>query len=145
MRGPSETTILDGGHDGSTSLPHRFTFTGRLRSVRHALRGIGVMLTTQHNAWVHLWASVAVVAVGLSVGLRAAEWVGLVLALVAVWTAEALNTALELLADVVSPEHHPLVGKAKDVAAGAVFLSAVGAVTIGLVVFVPRVREWLQW
>jgi diacylglycerol kinase (ATP) len=62
----------------------------------------------------------------------------------AVWTAEALNTALELLADVASPEFHPLVEKAKDVAAGAVLISAIGSVIIGLLVFGPCMLKLIQ-
>jgi diacylglycerol kinase (ATP) len=62
-----------------------------------------------------------------------------VLAVVAVWTSEALNTAFEFLTDVASPAFHPLAGKAKDVAAGAVLISAIGAVLIGLLVFGPHI------
>ena len=113
------------------------TFTGRLRSVRFALRGISLMLRTQHNAWIHAAATLAVIAAGLLLGVTAAEWCWLVLAIVAVWTAEALNTALELLADVASPEFHPLVEQAKDVAAGAVLIAALGAVAIGVLVLGP--------
>jgi diacylglycerol kinase (ATP) len=113
------------------------TFTGRLRSVRFALRGIALMLRTQHNAWIHAAATLAVIGTGLLLGVTAAEWCWLVLAIVAVWTAEALNTALELLADVASPEFHPLVEQAKDVAAGAVLISALGAVAIGVLVLGP--------
>ena len=62
----------------------------------------------------------------------------MVLAIIAVWTAEALNTAFEALCNVASPEFHPLVERAKDVAAGAVLISAIGAVVVGLLVFGPR-------
>ncbi|MBN2307924.1 MAG: diacylglycerol kinase family protein [Candidatus Hydrogenedentes bacterium] len=120
-----------------------FTFTGRIRSVMHALRGIGTMLKSQHNAWVHAAATVAVCAAGLACGLSRAEWCWIVLAVVAVWTAEALNTAFELLADAASPEYHPLVREAKDVAAGAVLITAIGSVIIGLLVFGPHLAQAL--
>ena len=97
------------------------------------------MLKSQQNAWVHAGATVAVIAAGLALGVSGGEWCWLVLAIVAVWTAEALNTAFEFLADVASPEFHPLVKHSKDVAAGAVLISAVGAVIIGLLVFGPHV------
>lgn len=116
-----------------------FEFTGRLRSVRYALAGIWTMLRSQHNAWIHAAASVAVVLAGLGLGLNRAEWCGIVLALVAVWTAEALNTAFEFLCDVASPEFHPMVKQSKDVAAGAVLLAAAGAVAVGLLVFTPHI------
>jgi diacylglycerol kinase (ATP) len=114
------------------------TFTGRLRSVRWAWRGIRVMLASQHNAWLHAAASLVVVTAGLVLGLSVAEWCWIVLAAMAVWTAEALNTAIEFLTDVASPQFHPTAGKAKDVAAGAVLLTAIGAVIIGALVFGPH-------
>jgi diacylglycerol kinase (ATP) len=114
------------------------TFTGRLRSVRYALRGIAIMLRSQHNAWLHAVATLAVLATGLALGLSTAEWCWIVLAVVSVWTAEALNTAFEFLTDVASPSFHPIAGQAKDVAAGAVLISAAGAIVIGLLVLGPR-------
>ena len=74
----------------------------------------------------------------LLLGISLLEWCAIVVAIVVVWTAEALNTAFELLCDVASPEFHPLIQKGKDVAAAAVLLSAVGAAVIGLLVFGPH-------
>jgi diacylglycerol kinase (ATP) len=113
------------------------SFTGRLRSVSHALRGIGTMLRSQHNAWLHAVATVCVIAGGLACGLGRDEWCFIALAIGGVWTAEALNTALELLTDVASPELHPIAGRAKDVAAGAVLITAFGAVAIAVLLFGP--------
>lgn len=121
----------------------RFDVSARLRSVRYALRGIGVMLRTQHNAWVHAVATVAAVGAGLVLGIGRLEWLAVVLAIMAVWTAEALNTAFESLCDVASPEFHPMVERAKDVAAGAVLVAATGSVVIGLLVFGPRLLAWV--
>ena len=122
------------------------TFTGRVRSFRCALAGIRVMVSSQHNAWIHALATALVITVGLHFGLGRAEWCWVILAVVAVWTAEALNTAFEFLTDVASPAFHPLAAKAKDVAAGAVLITALGAVAIGVMVFGPyvaaRVGGW---
>jgi diacylglycerol kinase (ATP) len=120
------------------------TFSGRIRSIKFALRGIRTMVASQHNAWIHAAATVVVVAIGLFLGLSRAEWSWIVLAIVSVWTAEALNTAFEFLTDVASPNFHPIAEKAKDVAAGAVLLSAAGAVVIGALVFWPKVVGLLQ-
>ena len=90
---------------------------------------------------IDLAATIAVVITGLAFGLSTVEWGLVVLAVMAVWTAEGLNTSLELLADAVLPEYHPLVGKAKDVAAGAVLLTAFGSVVIGALVFGPHVWD----
>jgi diacylglycerol kinase (ATP) len=120
------------------------TFTGRLRSVKVALQGVRIMVESQHNAWLHAAATVGVTILGLMLGLSAAEWCWIVLAIMAVWTAEALNTAFEFLTDVASPTFHPVAGKAKDVAAGAVLLAAVGSVVIGALVFGPHVVAWFR-
>ncbi len=117
----------------------RLTFTGRIRSIYCALNGIAVMLMSQRNAWVHAVATIAVTVAGFYCGLTKSEWCWIVLSIIAVWTAEALNTAFEFLTDVASPEFHPLAGKAKDVAAGAVLISAIGSVIIGLIIFGPHV------
>lgn len=69
----------------------------------------------------------------------------MVVAIMAVWTAEALNTALEFLADVASPEFHPVVKKAKDVAAGAVLISATGSVAIALLILGPHILKYLTF
>jgi diacylglycerol kinase (ATP) len=114
-----------------------FSLTNRVRSVRYAIRGIRVMLQSQHNAWIHAFTTVVVVITGLVVGLSAGEWCWITLAVMAVWTAEALNTALEFLTDMLSPDYHDLAGKAKDVAAGAVLIAATGAMLIGVFIFYP--------
>jgi diacylglycerol kinase (ATP) len=123
---------------------NRLTFDGRIRSIGFAVRGIRIMLASQHNAWIHAAATVVVGVGGVVLGLSWAEWCWIVLAVVAVWTAEALNTAFEFLTDVASPSFHPIAGKAKDVAAGAVLLAAVGAVIIGGLVFGPKLLALLQ-
>ncbi len=120
-----------------------FTFTGRLRSVRFALQGVRTMLASQHNAWVHAAGAAAVIAAGLLLRVNRTEWCCLVVAMMAVWTAEALNTAFEFLCDVASPEFHPMVAKSKDVAAAGVLMSAIGSVAIGVLVFGPHLMRWM--
>lgn len=110
----------------------------RLESFRHAFRGVGAVFASQPNARIHAAVTAAVCALGALLGVSAADWRWLVAAIAMVWVAELMNTALEWLADATSPERQPLVGKAKDAAAGAVLLAAVAAATIGLLVFVPR-------
>jgi diacylglycerol kinase (ATP) len=97
------------------------------------------MLSTQHNARIHLFASIFVVVAGLFYGVDRYEWGLLILAIASVWSAEALNTAFEFLCDVSSPEFHPIVKNAKDVSAGAVLICAIGAVIIGTLVFAPYI------
>lgn len=113
------------------------SLAARLRSFVYAGRGVVTLLRSQHNAWIHALATVVTVAAAAWLGVSRAEWIALILAMLVVWAAEAFNTALEFLADVASPEFHPLVEKAKDVAAGGVLICAVGAALIGLLVLGP--------
>ncbi len=123
--------------------PRPLTLSARVESFRCAARGVRLMLRSQHNAWLHAVASCGVLIVGGLCVLSGAEWCWIVLAIMAVWTAEALNTALEFLADVASPEFHPLVGYAKDVAAGGVLISAIGSAIIGILVLGPHIVAML--
>lgn len=100
------------------------------------------MIFSQQNAWIHSVATVLVVIFGIHFDLTNAEWCWIVLAVMAVWTAEALNTAFEFLTDLASPSFHPLAAKAKDVSAGAVLITAVGSIVIGLLIFSPYL--WRQ-
>ena len=111
--------------------------SARLRSFGHAFRGLKVLLQTQHNARIHALATVLAVAAGALLGISPAEWALIALAVVCVWATEALNTSIESLVDLVSPELHPLAAKAKDVAAGAVLVAAIGSVIVGVLVFGP--------
>lgn len=121
----------------------KFSVRARLRSFVYAGHGLRTLLATQHNAWIHAVATLLVVGAALAFRLGRMEWVALILTLVSVWTAESLNTALEFLCDAASPEFHPLVEKAKDVAAGAVLICALGAVAAGVLVFAPHVSAAL--
>lgn len=116
-----------------------FQISARMRSFAYAFTGLWTLLKTQHNAWIHAAATAAVVAAGCYFNVSAAEWSLLVIAIMAVWSAEALNTAFEFLADAASPDYHPLVKRAKDIAAAAVLIAAAGAAVIGALVLGPYV------
>ena len=118
--------------------------SGRLRSFGHALRGLKLLLQTQHNARIHAGATVLVVAVGVQFEISPAEWALITLAVVCVWATEALNTSIEFLVDLVSPELHPLAAKVKDVAAGAVLVAAIGSLIVGFLVFGPHILNLLE-
>jgi diacylglycerol kinase (ATP) len=107
----------------------------RVQSFRYAFRGIGEMLRTEFHARVHATATIVVVAVGLALGISYTEWLVITLSITSVWCAEGFNTAIESLCDVTSPDYHPKVERAKDIAAGAVLITAAGAAIVGLLVF----------
>ena len=115
------------------------TLVGQIvAATRYALRGLRFLLE-ERNARMLLAGTLAAVAAGVYYELEPLEWCAVVLALTALWVAEGLNSALERLTDLVSPGFHPLAGKAKDIAAGAVLIALAGAVSIGLIIFWPRV------
>jgi diacylglycerol kinase (ATP) len=106
-------------------------------STRYALRGVRFLLE-ERNARLLLAGTVVTVAAGFYFKLAPLEWCAVVLAMTALWVAEGLNSALERLTDLVSPGFHPLAGKAKDIAAGAVLIALIAAVSIGVIIFGPR-------
>ncbi len=114
-----------------------------MSSFKYAFNGVRLMLASQQNAWIHFFATATVLIIGLQLRLSTAEWCWIVLAVTSVWTAEAFNTALEFLTDVASPSFHPVAGKAKDVAAGAVLIAATGSVIIGFLVFGPYLLSFV--
>jgi diacylglycerol kinase len=118
-------------------LSHRFSIVERLGSFRYAIHGIVLTVQSQHNAWIHLGVSLAVIIAGFYVGLEINGWLWLITAITLVWAMEALNTAVERLADAAVPEIHPLIGQAKDASAGAVLIAVLAAVLIGLLVLGP--------
>ena len=109
----------------------------RRASFGHALRGIRSMLLEEQHAQLHLLATLLVVVLGFALGLGRDDWQSLLLVVALVWLAEGLNTALEHLSDAAVPEHHPLVGKAKDVAAGSVLIVALFALVMAGLIFLP--------
>lgn len=114
-----------------------FSIKARLNSITDALTGIGHLIRGEHNAWIHLVATILVISLGFYFSVSTMAWTALVLAISIVWLAEGMNTALEVLADAVTKEQNALIAKAKDVAAGAVLLTAIGAAVIGALVFYP--------
>ena len=100
----------------------RFSIAARLKSFAFAFEGFAFMLRTQHNAWVHLGATIAIVALGFALQVSADAWRWLIAAMALVWVAEAMNTAFEHLCDVASPQFHESVKRSKDIAAAAVLV-----------------------
>jgi len=114
-----------------------FSLRARLTSIKDAMAGIGQLLKNEHNSRVHLLATVIVIWLGVYHQITRIEWGLLFIVVTLVWMAEAFNTALEYLCDRVSPEHNELIGLAKDMAAAAVLIAAIGAVLVGGLVFIP--------
>jgi diacylglycerol kinase (ATP) len=117
--------------------PHTHRSASRLHSFRHAFAGWWYMLRTQRNAWIHAVLSTGAFALGLWLGLGRLEWALIVLTIALVWMAEFVNTSLEAVVDLASPDLHPLAKVGKDVAAAAVLVAALTAIVVGLLVMGP--------
>ena len=103
-----------------------------------AFRGIAALLKSEVHARIHLAATIAVIALGWWCEISRNEWLAVILAIGLVWVAEALNTAIEYVADLAHPDEHPEVKKLKDLAAAAVLFASIIALIVGLLVFCPR-------
>ena len=113
----------------------------RIQSFGYAGRGIALVFSTEANMKIHLAVAVLVVLAGFFFQISVQEWIACMLCFGLVFTAELINTAIESIVDLVSPTHNQLAGKAKDVAAGAVLLSAIASAVVGLIIFLPKI--WL--
>lgn len=117
--------------------------TSRAASFRHAFSGWWYVLRTQRNAWIHAVATVAAAALAIFLKIPWEDWASLLLAIGMVWLAEFINSALEAIVDLASPELHPLAKVGKDVGAAAVLIAAGVAVLVGLVLLGPPLLERL--
>ncbi len=110
-----------------------------IKSFTHAINGIVYAISSEKHMRFHLFAAVIVFASGLFFDITFTEWCLLILSIGAVITAELINTALEQLVNLVSPQQNPIAGRVKDVAAGAVLIISIAAAIVGLMVFLPKV------
>jgi len=115
----------------------------RFVSIKNALNGLWHVLKSQQNAHLHLIATVIVVLTGLWLGLSIANWVFLLLVIGMVWIAEFLNTALEVIVNLASPDQHPLAKVGKDVGAAAVLIATIIALIIGIIILGPPIIDKL--
>lgn len=117
----------------------KFSLRKRAKSFVFAFKGIRELVCREHNAWIHCFAAVAVIVSGFVFGVSCTEWCLIVICIASVFAAEAFNSALERIVDLVSPEYNKLAGKAKDLSAGAVLITAAGSAVVGFIIFIPKV------
>ncbi|MEK7612281.1 MAG: diacylglycerol kinase family protein [Patescibacteria group bacterium] len=117
----------------------KFSIAQRAKSITHAWRGIWLFMKTTHNAWLHVVSLIVAIAMGFYFEISRAEWMALILAGGFVLAAEAFNTAIEIDMNLTSPDFHPFARDAKDVAAGAVLITSLAALVIGIFIFWPYI------
>ena len=117
----------------------KFSIHSRLKSFTYAFQGLIQFFRTEHNAWLHLIAAIAVLILAIIVGVSSAEAISLVVAVAIVWITEMLNTCIEKAMDVITKDYHPKIKIIKDLSAGAVLVAAIAALAIGLIIFIPKI------
>jgi diacylglycerol kinase len=116
----------------------RFSTKERLNSFAYAWAGLKAALRTEHNTWIHLFLTILATVLAIYLRISRAEWMALVLSVAMVWTAELFNTVIEKIMDFLSKERHPQIKIIKDMAAAAVLITAIAAVIVGLLIFIPK-------
>lgn len=114
-----------------------------IRSFIYAISGIATTVKSERNMRIHLAAAVAVAVLGAWLGIDGREWAAIVICCALVMSLECLNTAVEAVVDLASPNIHPLAKKAKDCAAGAVLVAAIGAAIVGCIIFVSKLLAFV--
>ncbi len=117
----------------------KFSWRKRVLSFKYAFSGIVSLVRYEHNARIHLCATICVVVLGAVFSISPYEWMAIALCVGGVWALEAVNSAVEALADHVSPQFAPLIAKAKDYGAAAVLLFVFAAIIVGCIVFIPKI------
>ncbi len=132
-----ENKIENKKESGNNS--NNFSLAKRAKSFAYAGRGLRLFMKSTHNAWIHTFVFIVAVAAGAYFHISRMEWVAVILASGLVLVAEAFNTAIEIDINLTSPEYHPYAKNTKDVAAGAVLISAIAAAIVGILVFYPYI------
>jgi len=123
-----------------TMEQHKFSILKRLKSFSYAFNGLKILLREEHNSRIHFVATVAVIIFAIVFDLNVYEWIAIIFSSGLVITAEIINTAIENIADFISPEKNEKIKVIKDLSAAAVLISALTALCIGLIVFIPKIK-----
>ncbi len=115
-----------------------------IKSFGHALKGLKLLFSSQRNAVIHLLLMFCAIVMGFMFNINNSEWIIIILCSAIVIAAEALNTALEKMADAIHPDKNDGIGNAKDLAAGSVLITAIAALIVGIIIFLPKLYSWVN-
>lgn len=115
-----------------------FSIKSRLKSFKHSFAGLHTLIKEEHNSRVHLVAAIVVIVMGFVLKVTTVEWLVLALTIAFVIVVEIINSSIENLADAITEDYNLNIKKAKDMGAAAVFVSAVAAVIVGVIIFGPK-------
>jgi len=117
----------------------KFSIFKRIKSFGFAFNGLKILIKEEHNPRIHLVAAVCVISAGLFFQISTLEWIAIIFAVGFVIALEIINSAIEKISDFISPEKNDSIKKIKDLAAAGVLISALTALTIGLIIFIPKI------
>ena len=117
----------------------KFNFRNRLKSFGFAFNGLKILFKVEHNAQIHLLAAVLVCVAGFIFDIPKLDWIVIIIIIGLVFAMEIVNSAIERIADFISPERNEEIKKIKDLAAAAVFIMATTAVFVGMLIFLPKI------
>jgi diacylglycerol kinase len=118
--------------------PNKFSLKSRLGSFRFAVNGLLLLLKNEHNSRIHLLAAIIAIVMGIIMKIDHYEWSLLIIVIGAVFLTELLNSSIESLADLIDPEFNEPIMRAKDYSAAAVLISAIVAIVVGGLIFIPK-------
>ena len=119
--------------------PKKFSLTDRLKSFKYAFNGLKILIQEEHNARIHFFIALIVIVLGFIYSISTIEWIIVIFAIGFVIAFELINTAIEQIANFISPEKHESIKRIKDIAAAAVLISVITAVLIGFIIFLPKI------
>lgn len=119
--------------------PQKFSIRKRIKSFSFAFNGLKILITEEHNARIHLVAAICAVIASIVFEISAFEWIAVIIAIGLVFALELMNSAIESIADFVAPEKNEKIKKIKDLSAAGVLISAITALIIGMIVFLPKI------
>lgn len=121
----------------------KFSIKERLLTFKHVFNGVSVLWKEEHNARIHIITSFIVLTLSFLLNLSSTEWLIILVLIALVLSLEIINTAIENICDYISPEWHQAIKKIKDLSAAAVFLAAMISVVCGIIIFLPKLCDFL--
>ena len=121
-----------------------FSIHKRLKSFIFAFNGLKILLREEHNSWIHIAITICVIIAGFLLQISLIEWIAVILCVALVFGLELINSAVENIADFVSPQKNKMIGKVKDLSAAAVLIAAICSAVVGLIIFLPKIIALLK-
>ncbi|OQY01121.1 MAG: diacylglycerol kinase [Bacteroidetes bacterium 4572_117] len=119
----------------------KFSIKTRVKSFKYALNGLRILIRDEHNSRIHLFAAVGAIILAVVLDISNTEWLAIVIVVAMVFSLEIINSAIESLADFVSPHYNKIIKKVKDLSAAAVFVSALTSIVVAVIIFVPKILK----